>query len=645
MWRTICTTLNLCSRPKEPSRVLDRRVWTRKIALAVAAALGLVVIASNSEAEAQVLGATEAFAVLGASTVTNTGPTILNGDLGVYAGTAITGFFGTVEDDGPGIVNGAIHQTDGVAQTAQGDATTLFNVLMGLPSDFVIPAQLGGSTLVGGVYEFAGGAAQITGVLTLDGQNDPNSLWDFKIASTLTTATGSAVILIRGADPNNVFWAVGSSATLGASSVFQGTIVADQSISFLNAASIVCGRAIALVGAVTMINNTVTVCASGGNEGDITEDELGGEGVSGTQETAFDASRLFGSAMLAHTVFPYLAVGAPGPGSQTTRPEKYTPLKVGPSESEVIDGDYYYQPRRWRAWAAGLGGSSSLDGNKGSGTLDNNVGGMAAGLDYRFNPTALIGIAGGFTESDFSVDQLNTDGTVHGAHVGLYGVKSFGMAYLAGTAEYANFNNKTDRILNFVVDERAKGNFDSNSFGGRLEAGWRRPFGRHFVTPFIGVDAYKLETDGFTENSQNLNGGPGILGLTFKSDSVTSVTSSLGIQFDTQYALAYDRVLSPFVRVAWVHEYNPERSVESFLTASPAASFIVDGASAAEDVARVDAGLRLDLSERIALWGFFEGEFGDRTQSYAGVGGGDVAFAGSGEGQNYSGRVGMKVRW
>ncbi len=281
MWRTICTTLNLCSRPKEPSRVLDRRVWTRKIALAVAAALGLVVIASNSEAEAQVLGATEAFAVLGASTVTNTGPTILNGDLGVYAGTAITGFFGTVEDDGPGIVNGAIHQTDGVAQTAQGDATTLFNVLMGLPSDFVIPAQLGGSTLVGGVYEFAGGAAQITGVLTLDGQNDPNSLWDFKIASTLTTATGSAVILIRGADPNNVFWAVGSSATLGASSVFQGTIVADQSISFLNAASIVCGRAIALVGAMTMINNTVTVCASGGNEGDITEDELGAKACPG----------------------------------------------------------------------------------------------------------------------------------------------------------------------------------------------------------------------------------------------------------------------------------------------------------------------------------------------------------------------------
>ena len=77
------------------------------------------------------------------------------------------------------------------------------------------------------------------------------------------------------------------------------------------------------------------------------------------------------------------------------------------------------------------------------------------------------------------------------------------------------------------------------------------------------------------------------------------------------------------MRVAWVHEYDPERSVASFLTTSPAASFLVDGASAAEDVVRVVTGLRLDLSERIALWGFFEGEFGDGSQSYAGVGGGD----------------------
>jgi outer membrane autotransporter protein len=112
-------------------------------------------------------------------------------------------------------------------------------------------------------------------------------------------------------------------------------------------------------------------------------------------------------------------------------------------------------------------------------------------------------------------------------------------------------------------------------------------------SPFVGVDAYELDSNGFSENSQNLNGGVGILGLTYESGSVTSVTSSVGLQFDTQYALANDRWLTPFVRVAWVHEYNPERVVQSFLTGSPAASFLVDGASAAEDAARVDAGVRL----------------------------------------------------
>ena len=240
---------------------------------------------------------------------------------------------------------------------------------------------------------------------------------------------------------------------------------------------------------------------------------------------------------------------------------------------------------------------------------------------------------------------MHTKGTVQGAHVGLYGVKTLGPLYLAGTAEYAHFDNQTDRIIDWVVDARATGNFNSDLFGGRLETGWRRPFGRHTVTPFVGVDILQLESDSFSENSRDPNGLPSILGLTFESDSTTSVTSSVGIQFDTQLALANGRLLTPFVRVAWVHEYNPERVVQSFLTGVPAASFLVDGASAAEDAARVDAGLRLDVSERIALFGFFEGEFSDRSQSSAGFGGGDVAFVGSGQGQSYGGRVGMKVAW
>jgi outer membrane autotransporter protein len=629
------------------------------LALESAIALGFGV-ALAGHAEAQVLGTAESFGVLAGSTVTNTGDSVIHGNLGVSPGTAITGF-------PPGIVvpPGAIHSADAVAGQAQVDLVTAYNALMAKPTQFDLTGQdLGGKTLIPAVYRFAS-SAQLTGLLTLNGQGNSASQFVFKIGSTLTTASNSAVLLINGANGNNVYWVVGSSATLGTNTHFAGNIVALTSITMNTGATITCGRALARNGAVTLDNNTITLCApdsGGGDSGgedsgsnDITEDELFGEGVSGTQQTAFDASRRFGSAILAQTVFwreggfPYFAGGGAGSAAQAYgrgRPDTYRPLKLGPSETEsgAIPGDLYQQ-RKWRLWAAGLGGSTSLEGDHGAADIDTHGGGVAAGLDYRISRTALVGIAGGYTDSELSVDELQTDADVQGSHLGLYGVKSFGQLYLAGTVEYAHFNNQTDRVIDWVLDERARGRFDSELFGGRGELGWRRSFGRHNLTPFVGIDAFNLRSDSFTEDSRGTLGAPGLLGLTYESDSVTSVTSSVGLQLDSHLPLANGRWLTPFVRVAWVHEYNPERVVDSFLTASPGASLTTEGASAPEDAARVDAGLKLDVSERIAVFGLFEGEFSDRGQSYGGVGGGEGAFYGSGQGQNYAGRVGMRIAW
>ena len=296
-------------------------------------------------------------------------------------------------------------------------------------------------------------------------------------------------------------------------------------------------------------------------------------------------------------------------------------------------------------WAAGLGGSDSLDGDHGAANLDANTGGAAVGLDYRISHTALIGVAGGYTKSWLSVDQLTTDATVEGAHVGLYGVKTFGPLYLAGTVEYTRFNNKTARVIDWIVDERAQSSFDSDNWGGRFEAGWRMEFAKYSVTPFAGVDGFDLRSGNFAEKSQAANGDPGILGVAFASESTTSLESSVGVQFDTQIALAHDRLLTPFVRVAWVHEFDPDRVIGASLILSPDASLVLSGASAAEDGARVDAGLNLDVSQRLALFGYFEGEFSGRSQSYAGIGGGDAASSGSGQGQTYAGHVGMRLAW
>ncbi|MGB6691174.1 MAG: ice-binding family protein [Terracidiphilus sp.] len=204
------------------------------------------------------LGTAQSFAVLGASTVTNTGPSVITGDLGLSPGTSITGF-------PPGIVDGgSIHATDAQAQHAQADATNTYGVLAGQACNttYGVPTDLGGKTLVPGVYCFASSAA-LTGTLTLNAGGNPNAAFIFLVGSTLITASDSSVALINGAQRCEAFWKVGSSATLGTGTNFVGTVIALTSIT-LDTNAALSGRALALNGAVTLDSNTVSVssCAS-----------------------------------------------------------------------------------------------------------------------------------------------------------------------------------------------------------------------------------------------------------------------------------------------------------------------------------------------------------------------------------------------
>ena len=254
----------------------------------------VVALSFASSAQAQVapsLGTADSFAVLGSSTVTNAGPTVVNGDLGVHPGSACTGFQSPCTGGGPGQVNGAIHLADGVALGARSDATTAYTNLAGQACNTNLTGQDLGTvgTLSAGVYCFSSSAG-LTGALTLSG--DADDVFIFQIGSTLTTAPSSTVSLTGGAQSCNVFWQIGTSASLDTNTTFRGNILANASIDVKTGAT-VDGRLLAGVGtggagAVTLLSNNVTRagCAAtsgpGGGTGPVAGPGGTGPGGAGT---------------------------------------------------------------------------------------------------------------------------------------------------------------------------------------------------------------------------------------------------------------------------------------------------------------------------------------------------------------------------
>ncbi|MDP3970862.1 MAG: ice-binding family protein [bacterium] len=223
-------------------------------ALVIAFTLGMasLVIAATSVD----LGTADDFAILAGSTVTNTGSSVITGDLGLSPGTSVTGF-------PPGTLDGTEHVADTTADQAKTDLVTAYNDAAGQTPVSTVPTELGGTTKTAGIYDSTSGTFGITGTLTLDAAGDPNAVFIFQTASTLITAGASEVVLTNGAQACNVFWQVGSSATLGTDSTFKGNILALTSATLTNGASVE-GSVLARNGAVTLDTNTVTkaTCAA-----------------------------------------------------------------------------------------------------------------------------------------------------------------------------------------------------------------------------------------------------------------------------------------------------------------------------------------------------------------------------------------------
>jgi uncharacterized protein with beta-barrel porin domain len=618
--------------------------------------MGATALTSPSHAQAPSLLTAGSFGVLAGSTVTNTGSTVINGNVGVSPGSGvpplITGF-------PPGIVNGATHAADAVALQAQIDETNAYNVLAGRPITTNLTGQdLGGKTLTAGVYGF-NTSAQLTGTLTLNGQGNPNSVFIINIGSTLTTASGSSISLINGAQGGNVFFRVGSSATLGTSTSFTGDILALTSITLNTSAKIICGDALAQNGAVTLDTNTITTCATTaasassvlpssatGNQRAVANaiDSFVRNG--GTLPLGFANLLSFLSPSQLQSAFTQLSgeigTGAAQAGTQAmnsflslvTNPyaenRPFAPTRpvspMMPVKATTVTPALNPDPRPWGVWAAAYGGQTNATGDAlGIGSHDRSVSdvGFATGLDYRVTPYTVAGFAlsGGATR--YGLSEGLGSGRSDMFQAAIYSTTRVDAAYVSAAIAYGFHQFNTDRFVTLAGADHLAADFAANDIGGRLEGGYRFAIpsvgwpGQSGLTPYAAVQVQAFRTPSYSETALS---GSSVFALSYDARTITTTRTELGTWLDWSIPVDYGTRLTLLGRAAWAHDDWSAPNITAGFLALPGSSFVVTGAAPATDLALASAGVEVGFRNGFSLGARFDGEFAENSQKYSGMG-------------------------
>jgi uncharacterized protein with beta-barrel porin domain len=626
------------------------RISLRNIAVSTVAFIASVLLPLWS-ACAQNLAS---FAILGGSAITNTGSSVITGNIGLSPGTAITGF-------PPGIVvpPSAIFNSDATAIQAQIDLFNLYNNLSAMPATHDLSGQnLGGLTLTPGVYSFSS-SAQLTGNLTLNGLGNPNATFIFNIGSTLTTASASSVSLINGAQGSNVFFRVGSSATLGTTTAFEGDIVALTSITLDTGADISCGAALAHNGAVTLDDNTISVCAASIT---LISSILGGAtsanqiAIANTLDAFIAAGGVLPPAFLnlLTTLSPAAlaaaltqlsgeaATGAPPAGMQamnmflslvlnpfddrqvTTNPPDQAPLVYKAPLYKAPVGFAAPDPRRWSTWVAAYGGAGTTQGNVYTGSVDTSFDayGVAVGLDYSVRPTTVgFALAGGGT--NFGLSEGLGGGSSDLFQAAIYSRTYFNAAYVAAALAYGWDRVSTSRYVTLAGNDNLTATFSAEQIAGRIEGGYRVAVpnvfgvpGREWFVPYAALQSQAFYTPSYSESAAP--GSSSVFALTYNAQTTTDTRTELGAWFDHIIALDDGAVLALRTRTAWAHDYWSGVAINAAFQTVPGSGFTVFGAVPASNSLLASAGAEIAFKNGFSVDCWLDSELAQGSQTYSG---------------------------
>jgi autotransporter-associated beta strand protein len=331
-------------------------------------------------------------------------------------------------------------------------------------------------------------------------------------------------------------------------------------------------------------------------------DQLSGEAATGAQKVGFQMFDQFLNLMLDPFVDGRCRIGRT---DQPPHPDQSL-LGFGRQCPPV------YEPG-WTVWGAAYGGSNHTGGgNAGSHDLYAGTFGGAAGLDYHFTPDTVVGFAVGGGGTNWNLSQGLGGGTSGAFQAGLYGSTQYGPAYLSAAFAFSNHWTNTSR---FAVDEHLTANFNAQSYGGRLEGGYK--FGTPYsgITPYAAIEGQNFHTPGYSETAPIQND----FALAFSARDASDIRAEAGARYDGVLAVYSNAVLALRGRVAYAHDWVSDPTLTAAFQALPGSSFIVNGATLPQNSVLTSVGAELRLANGLSLLAKFDGEFASNSSTLGGT--------------------------